>query len=137
MYKIFLIIVYTMKSVFEGFLLVVCFVFAACFVPCQARSVEMKRYTIDLSESPKTRWNHVLSDYNSSVPLVIKYFQNEVTCIRVFLLSGDVPHPHRYLLKLYSYCWRELWQILIILWVNWGKNFAELQSIGVLIWDYL
>lgn len=48
------------------------------FVQCETRSVEMKRYTIDLSMPPKVRWNHVLDDYNSSVPLVINYFQAEV-----------------------------------------------------------
>jgi len=51
----------------------------AYLVQCEARSVEMKRYTIDLSISPKQRWRRVLSDYNSSVPLVIEYFQSMVT----------------------------------------------------------
>jgi len=50
-----------------------------CLVQCEARSVEMKHYTIDLSISPEQRWRHVLSDYNSSVPLVIDYFQSMVT----------------------------------------------------------
>ncbi|XP_065911748.1 N-acylethanolamine-hydrolyzing acid amidase-like [Dysidea avara] len=66
-----------------GFLLI-------CLVQCEARSVEMRRYTIDLSISPEQRWRHVLSDYNSSVPLVIDYFQSMVPSKTVQLLLESI-----------------------------------------------
>lgn len=50
----------------------------------------MKRYTVDLSMPPKLRWNHVLSDYNSSVPLVIKYFQTEIPSKGVQLILEKI-----------------------------------------------
>jgi len=62
-----------------------------CFVQCEARSVEMKHYTIDVSMPPEQRWHHVLSDYNSSVPLVIEYFQSMVTANTYYLYIIQVP----------------------------------------------
>ena len=63
---------------FVSFLLV-------CFVQCEARSAEMKHYTIDLSIPPEQRWRHVLSEYNSSVPLVVEYYQSLVTANTYYL----------------------------------------------------
>lgn len=55
----------------------------------------MKRYTIDLSMPPKMRWNHVLSDYNSSVPLVIKYFQSEVCHRYTFIVLCTIKNTDK------------------------------------------
>ncbi len=41
-------------------------------------SVPMKKYKVDLDQSPDKRWLPLLSDYNSSVPLIIKYFEQQV-----------------------------------------------------------
>lgn len=45
----------------------------------EAKNVEpMRNYRIDLQQPPETRWREVLSDYNSSVPMILDYFESMV-----------------------------------------------------------
>ncbi len=51
-----------------------------CLSGTQAiRQVPMALYTIDLDQSPRERWIPLLKDFKSSVPLVEKYFYQQVT----------------------------------------------------------
>ena len=42
------------------------------------RAVPLKKYTVDLDQPPEKRWLPILQEYNSSLPLIINYFNNEV-----------------------------------------------------------
>lgn len=42
------------------------------------RSVPMKKFTVDLDKPPEDRWLELISNYNSSVPLIVDYFDQEV-----------------------------------------------------------
>lgn len=45
----------------------------------EAKNVEpMRNYRIDLQQPPETRWREVLSDHNSSVPMILDYFESMV-----------------------------------------------------------
>lgn len=42
-------------------------------------SVEpMRKFTVDLDKPPEERWIDILSHYNSSVPAIVEYFDQEV-----------------------------------------------------------
>lgn len=41
-------------------------------------AVPMQKFTIDLDKPPEERWIELISHYNSSVPAIIKYFDQEV-----------------------------------------------------------
>ena len=41
-------------------------------------AVPMKKYVVDLDKPPEERWIPILSDYKTSVPLIIEYFNNQV-----------------------------------------------------------
>lgn len=51
----------------------------------QSEAVPMKKYTIDLDQSPQDRWIPLLKDFKSSAPLVVDYFRNQVA-ITFYLL---------------------------------------------------
>ena len=38
----------------------------------------METYTVDLNDPPTMRWNHILGNFNSTVPLLLKYYYDEV-----------------------------------------------------------
>ena len=46
-----------------------------------ARTEPMRKFTVDLDKPPEERWIDILSHYNSSVPAIIKYFDQEVSLI--------------------------------------------------------
>lgn len=41
-------------------------------------AVPMQKFTIDLDKPPEERWLELLSHYNSSVPAIVKYFDQQV-----------------------------------------------------------
>ena len=49
--------------------------------------VAMKRYTINLDLPPEERWLELLSEYKSSVPLIIQYFNQSVSASNVEFLQ--------------------------------------------------
>ncbi len=48
------------------------------------RQVPMALYTIDLGLPPRERWIPLLKDFRSSVPLVEKYFYQQVSHINIW-----------------------------------------------------
>ena len=38
----------------------------------------METYTVNLDDPPSIRWNHILGDFNSSVPIILKYYYDTV-----------------------------------------------------------
>lgn len=57
--------------------------------------VPMRKYAVDLDKSPKERWISILSDYKTSVPLIIEYFNNIVSfkSFKMELLVSLPPPP--------------------------------------------
>ena len=50
-------------------------------------SFPMETYTINLDDPPRTRWNHILGDFNSSVSIILKYYYDTVrNCIGMYSL---------------------------------------------------
>jgi len=52
----------------------------------------METYTVNLNDSPSVRWNHILGNFNSSVPFLVKYYRDEVTTLlshmaEIFIMS--------------------------------------------------
>ena len=41
-------------------------------------TVPMETYTVNLDDPPRVRWNHILGDFNSSVPIILKYYYDTV-----------------------------------------------------------
>ena len=60
-----------------------CLAAIAVCVAAERRVVPIKEFNVDINDPPRTRWNHVLSHYNSSVPLLIKYCESEV-CVPLY-----------------------------------------------------
>ncbi len=52
--------------------------------------VAMKKYTVDLDQPPEKRWLSILPDYRSSVPLILRYFNQSVS---IFLASCSYVCP--------------------------------------------
>lgn len=44
----------------------------------QSKTVPMKKYIIDLDQSPQERWIPLLKDFKSSAPLIVDYFSDQV-----------------------------------------------------------
>ena len=41
-------------------------------------NLPMETYTVNLDDPPEIRWNHILGDFNSSVPIILKYYYDKV-----------------------------------------------------------
>ncbi len=41
-------------------------------------AVPMRKFTVDLDKPPEERWVELISNYKSSVPLIVDYFDQEV-----------------------------------------------------------
>ena len=48
------------------------------------RAVPMKKFTVDLDKPPQERWIDLLSHYTTSVPLIVDYFDQQVSTHRRF-----------------------------------------------------
>ena len=58
----------------------------------QSEAVPMKKYTIDLDQSPQDRWIPLLKDFKSSAPLIIDYYRNQVAltfCLFIAVLFQE------------------------------------------------
>ena len=63
---------------------VIAFTFALALLHiAAARTEPMRKFTVDLDKPPEERWIDILSHYNSSVPAIIKYFDQEVRVLKV------------------------------------------------------
>jgi hypothetical protein len=56
-------------------------------------AVPMKNYTVDLDLPPEKRWDSILQEYNSSVPLLMDYFNDEVDMQLVVSAMQPVFNP--------------------------------------------
>ena len=43
------------------------------------RAVPMKKFTVDLDKPPQERWIDLISHYTTSVPLIVDYFDQQVS----------------------------------------------------------
>lgn len=50
-------------------------------IQSESEAVPMKKYTIDLDQSPQERWIPLLKDFKSSAPLIIDYYRKQVTIL--------------------------------------------------------
>ena len=41
-------------------------------------AVPMKKYTINMDQTPQERWIPLLKDFTSSAPLIVNYFKDQV-----------------------------------------------------------
>ena len=56
----------------------------------QSEALPMKKYTIDLDQSPQERWIPLLKDFKSSAPLIVKYFNDQVCAIHSRCLANNI-----------------------------------------------
>ena len=65
---------------------------APVFVFAYEPNFPMETYTLDLDDPPRTRWNHILNSFNSSVPVIMKYYYDEVwygmVCLVIILVNS-------------------------------------------------
>ena len=97
----------------------------------EAKRVEpMRNYRIDLQQPPETRWREVLSDYNSSVPMILDYFESMVNTtysswspVPLFTLAYRLPKKCLQWLK-----WS--WEMLTATSASWARRWEVWLSIG-------